>query len=82
MAKRIEIPIVISSPPVEDECTQQYVLEYKRSVDVGYQSLPATLANPIIVNNADAATLYNFRLTRFCCNGATKTTEFNYTTSA
>lgn len=85
MAKRVSIPITLSSPPIENECTSEYLLEYKLSGDAGYTALPLFPPpedNTIVVDNLVAASLYNFRLTRYCCNGDNKTTEFNYTTSA
>lgn len=86
MAKRVTISLNVSSPIPESECTVEYLLEYKLSGDAGWTALPPfppPADYEIVIDNLVADSLYNFRLTRYCCNGAQSEPElFNYTTSA
>lgn len=81
MAKLVSIPITIASPAVDDECTQYYLVEWKLTGDVAWSSM-GTTDNPIEIPNLAAATDYDIRITRYCCNGDIKTSETTYTTSA
>lgn len=84
MAKRVLIQLTIASPPDPDECTQYYRVEYKLSGDPNYTVAPDQ--NPtdglLSFEPAVAATNYDIRITRICCNGEEKDVTDNYTTTA
>lgn len=67
--KKITIPITVSSPPVDGDCTYYYFVEYKLSGDTAYSSFQTT-DNPIVIQPVVSGSTYNVRITRYCCNGA------------
>lgn len=80
--KSVSIPVILSSPAIEEECTQYYLVEYRITGDPGWTVLPATTLNPIVVNGLIPSTSYDWRITRYCCSGDNKTTEYTETTPA
>lgn len=62
MNKNITIPITDSN------CTQYYLVEYKLSTDTAYASFQ-WYDNQIKIYNLADSSIYNVRITRFCCDG-------------
>lgn len=85
MAKYADIPITVASPVPDGECTSSYFVEYKVTGDEGYTLLNGvgtTFDNPIRVEPLIAATSYDYRITRNCCNGQSNATTGTFTTPA
>lgn len=51
------------------ECTDYYMMEYKLPSDAFYTEAPRQYASPVEIANLQSDTLYNIKVTRFCCNG-------------
>jgi hypothetical protein len=65
----VSIPITNDS-----ECTQYYKVEYKKDFEANYTLLvPNPVESPAVIEGLDAATTYNVRITRRCCNGQDST---------
>lgn len=76
----VPIYLVVSSPA---ECVGYYLVEYKMESETGYTSAGNQTELPIMLYNLQEDTIYNVRITAFCCNGQFSTTlEFNVSTSA
>lgn len=82
MAKRILVPITITSPMPDGECTQYYIPRFKPAGDPNWTTMANTVSNPIVLEPALPATLYDIEISRLCCNGELKTQTTTFTTSA
>lgn len=71
MAKRITIPITDHN--TDGVCTQYYQVEYKINGEAGYSFSQMMLTTPIVLNNMLDDTLYDFRITRVCCDDVAST---------
>lgn len=69
MAKKAIIPIVITSPLPDDECTAYYSVRYRLQGEPGWTDLPNTTDTTIEITNLVAATDYDLEITRHCCSG-------------
>lgn len=77
----VNISIVITDDGTE--CTDYYMMEYKLPSDAFYTEAPRQFESPVVFSNLQSDTLYNFKITRFCCNGQYSTPlTFNRTTEA
>jgi hypothetical protein len=63
--KQITIPITDHA----DNCTAYYNVEYKLSTDIAYNSFKA-FTDRVVISNVFDASVYNVRITRYCCNGS------------
>lgn len=64
--KKITIPITDHA----SNCTNYYLVEWKLSSESGYNS--TTWPNDqIVISNLQDASVYDVRITRYCCNGGT-----------
>lgn len=85
MAKYADIDINIASPPVDEECTTSYYVEYRIIGELGWTLLNGvgyTTNNPIRIEPLAPSTDYEYRITRNCCNSQSATTEGSFTTPA
>lgn len=64
MAKKITIPLTDH----EDNCTGYYLVEYKITGEVGYNTI-TTYTDQVTINNVADDSIYDVRVTRHCCNG-------------
>jgi len=64
----VSIPITNDS-----ECTQYYKVEYKKTTETNYAFSYNATESPAVIEGLDAATEYNVRITRRCCNGQDST---------
>lgn len=63
-------------------CTSYYQVEYKLASTTGYTLAPNAYESPIVINQLEGNTLYDFRITRFCCdNTYSLPLEFQETTT-
>ena len=67
MAKKISIPI--SDHTTAGVCTLWYQVDYKLNSEIGYTSIPPVYAGTVEINNLLAASTYNVRIVRNCCDG-------------
>lgn len=60
----------IVQPITDDstECSQYYKVEYKLSTETAYNTFNA-FDSPITIANVLDASVYDVRITRYCCNG-------------
>lgn len=65
MAQLISIPITDH----DDECTTRYTVEYKEDGAIDWISAPDQFESPVTISALADATDYNYRITRYCCNG-------------
>ncbi len=65
MSKKITIPITDHA----DNCTAYYNVEYKLSTETAYNSFKA-FTDRVVLNNVLDTSVYNVRITRYCCNGS------------
>lgn len=63
--KKIVIPITDH----DANCTTRYLVEWKLTGDTGYSSMIWT-NDQIEINNVQDASVYDVRITRYCCNGS------------
>lgn len=68
MSKKITIPITDHA----DNCTAYYNVEYKLSTDINYNSFKA-FTDRVVISNVLDTSVYNVRITRYCCNGSSST---------
>lgn len=71
MAKRITIPITDHN--TSGVCTQYYQVEYRISGEAGYSFSQTMLTSPVVLDNMLNDTVYEFRITRVCCNNVSST---------
>lgn len=60
-------------------CTSAYTVEIKDDGAPAYNTLPNQYSSPIVVTNLISGSVYNMRITRQCCNGASASSTFNLT---
>lgn len=80
MARRITIPI--ANHGEEGICTWEYLVEYKIEGAAGYTFSQMMYDSPIVLDNLLDDTLYDLRITRYCCNSVSSapyTFQFNTT---
>lgn len=67
-----------------EECTNYFIVQYKKDFEAQYTTMqPNPTAPPFQILPLDAATNYNVRITRMCCNGqASQIATTNFTTGA
>ena len=53
----------------DTECTSYYQVEYKLPSDPNYTPGANQFDSPIVITNLQSDTVYEFKITRFCCNG-------------
>lgn len=70
MARQITIPIEATG-----DCVEYYLGEYKLTGDVGYIHSQQFFTTPIVFNNLLDNTIYDIRITRYCCGGASSTPQ-------
>lgn len=63
--KKIVVPITDH----DANCTTRYLVEWKLTGDAGYSSMIWT-NDQIEINNVEDASVYDVRITRYCCNGS------------
>lgn len=73
-----EIPITNNN-----DCTTNYIVQYKKSTESTYVSVPAVMqGDSIILAPLDDATTYNVMIAKLCCNGQySLSTSVNITTT-
>lgn len=77
MARTVTIPIT-DTP----DCLAYYLVEYRLAGEAGYSFSEQYFTNPIVVDNLLDDTEYEFRITRYCCNGIASTpVEFTINTT-
>lgn len=66
------------------ECTQYYIVQYKKNFETVYTTVtPNPTASPISIIGLEAGTDYDVRITRRCCNGQNSTiAETSFTTGS
>lgn len=67
------ITIPITDHNTEGVCTQFYTVRYKFDGASEWQFNGSFLTSPIVINNLATDTLYNFEVTRTCCDGSSST---------
>lgn len=83
MAQKAILPITISSPPIEGECTSSLYVEYRETGALGWQLLNGigyTTDNPVVIQPLNDGTNYQYKITRNCCNGQQSVKEGTFTT--
>lgn len=68
MARRISIPFT-DTP----DCQAYILVEYKLTGETGYSFSQQYFTNPAVIDNLADDTSYDFRVTRYCCNGVAST---------
>lgn len=66
-------------------CTSYYFVEWKLTTDTGYNTMIWAVEPPIRIEPLLDNSMYNYRITRFCCNGsqsAPLTGSFDTTTDS
>lgn len=69
----IKVSLIDSKYNDGSTCTTSYYIEYKKTVDSNYMVLGTQYASPLVIDNLDDDTSYDFRITRTCCNGVIAT---------
>lgn len=60
----------------DEECTNFYLVEYKKSFETVYTTLiPNPTSSPFQILGLDVCQEYNVRITRRCCNGQNSNIE-------
>lgn len=71
MARRITIPI--TNHNADGICTSYYLVEYRINGEPGYSFSQQMYTSPVVLDNMQDDTLYDFRITRGCCDGVSST---------
>lgn len=66
MARRITIPI--ANHEADGICTAYYIVEYRMNGEDGYSFMQQMFDSPFVLDNLLDDTIYDFRITRYCCN--------------
>lgn len=66
MTKTASIPIT----DMADTCTARFGVQYRITGTPAWSSTPDQYDSPIIIPGLLSATQYDYRITRYCCNGA------------
>ncbi len=78
MSVNISIPITNH----DTGCVAYYYVEYKLNGEVGYNAMPQQTEVPIEIYNLQENTIYDFRITRTCCDRQqSNTLEFQFDTT-
>lgn len=70
MARKVTVTVTNHG----SDCTAYYIFEYKLTADTGYTQLPTQPTASFEINNLQDCQTYDYRITRFCCDGGVSTT--------
>lgn len=81
MAKQASIPITDHADP--GVCTSFYRVQYRPSGAPFFNETANQYTTPVLIENLDASTDYEYQVTRYCCGGLVSTpVSGTFTTSA